>query len=42
MLELSLYIYESTYKKIDFLYGRSSAFIAWICPLLKQIKYLEN
>ena len=34
-LELGLHIYEKTYKKIDMFKGRSSAFITWICPLLK-------
>ena len=41
-LEVSLYIHESTYKKIDFFRGRSSAFIAWICPLLKPLPFPEN
>jgi len=41
-LETSLYIHEHTYKKIDFFKGRSSAFIAWICPLLKPMPYPEN
>jgi hypothetical protein len=34
-LELSLYIHEQTYRRIDLFRGRTSAFIAWICPLLK-------
>jgi len=34
-LELSMYIHEKTYKKINSFKGRSSAFLAWICPLLK-------
>jgi len=41
-LETSLYIHEHTYKKIDIFKGRSSAFIAWICPLLKPQPYPEN
>lgn len=35
-IEVSLFIHESTYKKIDFLRNNGSeAFLAWICPLLK-------
>jgi len=34
-LETSLFIHESTYKRIDIFKGRPSAFVAWICPLLK-------
>jgi hypothetical protein len=34
-LEVSLFVHESTYRKIIFLKDRSSSFIAWICPLLK-------
>ena len=37
-LEVSLYIHEETYKKINAFKKRSSAFIAWICPLLKPIE----
>lgn len=38
-LEVSLYIHEETYKKINIFKKRSSAFIAWICPLLKPSEY---
>lgn len=41
-LEVSLFIHELTYKKIDCFKGRSSAFIAYICPLLKPGPYPEN
>ena len=41
-LEVSLYIHEQTYKRIDCFKGRSSAFIAWICPLLKPGPFPEN
>ena len=34
-IELGLFIYEQTYKDIEFLKGRSNSFISWICPLLK-------
>ena len=38
-LELSLFIHEKTYKKIEIFKGRSSSFISWICPLLKPMEY---
>jgi len=41
-LEVSLYIHEATYKKIDAFRSRSSAFIAWICPLLKPNEYPKD
>jgi hypothetical protein len=41
-LEVSLFIHEQTYKCIDTFKGRSSAFIAWICPLLKPQGFPEN
>lgn len=34
-LEVGLHIYERIFRKIHMFKGRSSAFIAWICPLLK-------
>jgi CRP-like cAMP-binding protein len=35
-IEVSLFIHEGTYRKIDFLKNNSSeSFLAWICPLLK-------
>ena len=34
-LELSVYIYQQTYESLNFLKGKSSSFIAWICPLFK-------
>ena len=34
-IEVSLYIHEETYKNISFLKGKSTSFIAWVCPLLK-------
>lgn len=41
-LEVSLFIHEQTYKSIRTFRGRSSAFIAWICPLLKPQGYPGN
>lgn len=37
-----MFIHEHTYKRIDCFKGRSSAFIAYICPLLKPRPYPEN
>lgn len=34
-VEASLFIYEKTYEKIIFIRNQSSAFISWICPLLR-------
>lgn len=34
-IEVSLFIHEQTYNRILFFKGRSDAFIAWICPLLR-------
>jgi hypothetical protein len=34
-VDLSLFIHEDTYERIEFLKTRSHSFIAWICPLLK-------
>ena len=41
-LEVSLYIHEQTYKRIDLFKGKSSAFIAWVCPLLKSTRHPEK
>ena len=39
-IELSLFIHESTYTKVEFLKNNDSeAFLAWICPLLKAVVY---
>lgn len=35
--DLSIYIYEKVYKRVDFLKKRSKAFISWICPQLKPL-----
>ena len=34
-IKVSLFIYEKIYEKIQFLHGKSGAYIAWICPRLK-------
>ena len=34
-LEVSMFIHENTYKKIQFLRSKSPSFISWICPRLK-------
>jgi len=41
-LEVSLYIHETTYKKIHVLRGKSSGFIAWICPLLRPQPFQQD
>lgn len=42
-IELSLFVHESTYKKIIFLRNNASeSFLTWICPLLKPAIYDEQ
>lgn len=41
-IEVSLFIHEQTYRKINFLKDRSSSFKAWVCPLLKPYLVTEN
>jgi len=41
-LEISLFIHELTYKRIECFKGRSVTFIAWICPLLKPGLFPDN
>ena len=41
-LEVSLFIHEYSYKRINCFQGRSSAFISYVCPLLKPRPYPEN
>ena len=41
-IEISLYLHEDTYKKINFLHDKSLSFIAWICPLLKPYVVTDN
>jgi hypothetical protein len=41
-IELSLFIHESTYSKVEFLMNnRSESFLAWICPKLVAQRYDE-
>jgi len=35
--EVSMFIHEDTYKKINFLRNQSAVFITWICPRLRPI-----
>jgi hypothetical protein len=42
-IELSLFVHESTYKKVKFLKKNASeSFLAWICPLLKPSIFDEQ
>lgn len=41
-LEVTLFIYESTFKQFDFFYDRPISFITWICPLLKPLIKLKD
>jgi len=41
-LEVSLFIHELTYKKIECFKGKSAGFIAWICPLLRPGLHPDN
>jgi hypothetical protein len=41
-LEVSLFIHENTYKRIDIFRGKPSTFIAWICPMLKPQPHPAN
>ena len=34
-VEVSFFVFESTFKEIEFFKGRPLTFIAWICPLLR-------
>lgn len=36
-LEVSLFIYEDTFKQLEFLQNRPVSFITWICPLLRPM-----
>jgi len=41
-LEVSLFIFEKTFKKIDYLRDKPVSFIAWICPLLKSLVKFQD
>lgn len=40
--QIILYVYESKYKRISFLKGKSRTFIAWICPLLMPTYFAQS
>ena len=40
--ELSIYLYEKTYTKVDFLKSKSGSFLAWVCPQLKSFVTTPN
>lgn len=35
-------MYQGIYKKIEYLRSSSTAFIAWICPMLRYISPIKN
>lgn len=41
-LEVTLFIFESTFKQFEFFNERPISFIAWICPLLKPLIKLND
>lgn len=41
-LEVTLFIFESTFKQFQFFLNRPVSFIAWICPLLKPLIKLND
>ena len=41
-VEVSLFIFESTFKQFEFFYDRPVSFITWICPLLKPLIKLKD
>ena len=41
-LEVSLFIFESTFRQFVFFQNRSVSFIAWICPLLRPLIKLNE
>ena len=36
-VEVSFFVFEKTFRQIEFFKGKPLTFIAWICPLLKPI-----
>ena len=40
--ELSIHIYETLYKEVDFLKAKSENFISWICPMMKVFVATPN
>lgn len=41
-LEMSMYVYQHRYSKLNFFKDQSPEFIAWICPLFKPDFYDTN
>lgn len=41
-IEMSLFIFEKTFKQILFFRSRPLSFVAWICPLLKPLVKLND
>ena len=41
-LELSAYIYQSTYENLYFLQDKSNSFVAWICPLFRPQVIIDD
>lgn len=41
-VEVSKYLYEGTFKKLQFLQNKSDSFLAWVCPLFKANVVSEN
>lgn len=41
-VEVSFFVFEKTFKKLDFFKGRQLTFIAWVCPLLKPLIRIRN
>ena len=41
-VEVSLFIFEKTFKQIQFFKNRNISFIAWICPLLRPLVKLKE
>ena len=41
-VEVSKYLYEGTFKKLQFMQNKSDSFLAWVCPLFKANVVCEN
>ena len=39
---MSTHVYKQTYQKITLFQGKSSSFIAWLCPLLSPLVVTEK
>ena len=36
-VEVSFFVFEKTFKKLEFFKGKQLTFIAWVCPMLKPL-----